>query len=80
MFGKNKNVKGFIYEYLDVTAKEYIGHWFISQEINSNWNLISKTVQLTDVSIYREATVAYSPVTYSYLCYYVTECFLCRAV
>jgi len=59
------------YVYLDANAGQYIGHWFIGQEVDSNGNLISITVQLTDVSISTETTVAYSPVTYSHLCYYV---------
>ena len=29
------------------------------------------SVQLTNVTIYNEITTAWSPVTYSYLCYYV---------
>jgi hypothetical protein len=59
------------YVYLDENAVCYKGHWFNKQTLNENGNLVSSRVQLTDVVIKFENTVAYSPVTYSYLCYYV---------
>lgn len=59
------------YVYLREDAASYIGHWFNKQDVDQNGNLITTTVQLTDVEITREYTIAYSPVTYSHFCYYV---------
>lgn len=59
------------YVYLDKNAAQYIGHWFNKQTTDENGNMISVRVQLTDVTITTEQTVAYSPVTYGHLCYYV---------
>ncbi len=50
------------YVYLDSTASQYIGHYF---------NKGNTRVRLTSVDIRDEYTVAYSPVTYKHLCYYV---------
>lgn len=59
------------YVFLREDAAQYIGHWFNKQIIDENGNLTWGGVQLTDVIITQEYTAAYSPVTYSYLCYYV---------
>ena len=54
------------YVYLDAYAAEYIGHAFWKQGENG-----MTAVTLVDVEISTEVTVAYSPVTYGHLCYYV---------
>lgn len=54
------------YVYLDKDAAEYIGHDFWKQGTNG-----MTAVTLVDVEIETEVTVAYSPVTYGHLCYYV---------
>lgn len=54
------------YVYLDKYAAEYIGHCFLKQGENG-----MTTVTLIDVEISTEVTIAYSPVTYGHLCYYV---------
>ena len=54
------------YVYLDENAEEYIGHTFVKQSA-VGWT----EVTLTDVEINTEVTMAYSPVTYGHLCYYV---------
>ncbi len=59
------------YVYLDKNAAQYIGHWFNKQTTEENGNMISVRVKLTGVTITTEQTVAYSPVTYGHLCYYV---------
>ena len=59
------------YVYLDKDAAQYIGHWFNKLTTDAEGNNISTGVQLTDVTITEEVTAAYSPVTYSHLCYYV---------
>ena len=59
------------YVYLDANAADYIGHWFNKQTVNENGEFSWTSVQLTDVIIQEEYTAAYSPVTYSHLCYYV---------
>lgn len=59
------------YVYLDKNAAQYVGHWFNKQTTDENGNMVSVRVQLTDVTITTEQTVAYSPVTYGHLCYYV---------
>ena len=50
-------------------AKEYIGHRFITEGSieNNTWNAVT----LTDVVIEVIETRAFSPVTFSHLCYYV---------
>lgn len=50
------------YVYLDKDASEYIGHTFLKQD---------NCVQLIGVTVEKEFISAYSPVTYSHLCYYV---------
>lgn len=50
---------------------QYIGHWFNKQSVNTEGQLVYSKVQLVDVTVSVEYSVAYSPVTYSYLCYYV---------
>lgn len=59
------------YVYLDRNAAQYIGHWFRSQTTDEDGNMVSERVQLIDVTIQRETTTAYSPVTYGHLCYFV---------
>lgn len=56
------------YVYLDKDAAQYIGHRFIKQgSIADNaWEVVT----LTDVVIETEVTTAWSPVTFSHLCYY----------
>ena len=51
-------------------AARYIGHWFNKQGVDSNKNLVNQKVQLVKVEITKEITKAWSPVTYSHLCYY----------
>lgn len=58
------------YVFLREDAGKYIGHWFnkqISDESGLSWT----KVQLISVTITEEVTTAWSPVTYSHLCYYV---------
>lgn len=52
-------------------ADKYIGHWFNKQSEDINGNMTWTEVQLIDVEIYDEYTTAWSPVTYSHLCFYV---------
>ena len=59
------------YVYLDENAEQYIGHWFNKQIVTDEGTLTTYAVQLTGVSITNKITTAYSPVTYSHLCYYV---------
>ncbi len=59
------------YVYLDRDAAQYIGHWFSSQTTDEYGNMVAMRVQLLDVTIQTEMTVAYSPVTYGHLCYFV---------
>ncbi len=59
------------YVFLRNDAAKYIGHWFNKQIMDSNGNMTWTKVQLTNVEVKEEITTAYSPVTYSYLCYYV---------
>ncbi|MDE6075968.1 MAG: hypothetical protein K2G26_05970, partial [Clostridia bacterium] len=59
------------YIFLREDAAQYIGHWFNKQTVDVDGNLSWTSVQLTDVTISYEYSAAYSPVTYSYLCYYV---------
>ncbi len=54
------------YVYLDAQAEDYVGHSFAYL----NGDTLSR-VTLESVTIGNEYTVAYSPVTYSHLCYYV---------
>lgn len=59
------------YVYLDENAAQYIGHYFNKQTFDDNGIMTWIGVQLTDVSITKEETTAWSPVTYCHLCYYV---------
>lgn len=59
------------YVYLDNNAAQYIGHWFYSQTTDEYGNMVAERVQLLDVTMTREMTIAYSPVTYGHLCYFV---------
>ena len=59
------------YVFLRNDADKYIGHWFNKQITNSNGDMAWTKVQLTNVQITSEKTRAFSPVTYSHLCYYV---------
>lgn len=61
------------YVYLDKDAAQYIGHWFNKLSTDENGNSISEKVQLVNVMIKDEYTIAYSPVTYGHLCYYVNS-------
>lgn len=54
------------YVYLDEYAADYIGHDFLKQGENG-----MTAVTLVDVEVSTEVTVAYSPVTYGHLCYFV---------
>ena len=59
------------YVYLDKDAAQYIGHWFNILSTDEDGSRITEKVQLVNVVIQNEYTVAYSPVTYGHLCYYV---------
>ncbi|MDR0696778.1 MAG: leucine-rich repeat protein [Christensenellaceae bacterium] len=59
------------YIFIREDADQYIGHYFNKHYFDSNNELNWTTVQLIDVELYTEVTTAWSPVTYSYLCYYV---------
>jgi uncharacterized repeat protein (TIGR02543 family) len=59
------------YIFIREDADKYIGHYFNKQYLDSNNELNWTAVELIDVEIYTEVTTAWSPVTYSYLCYYV---------
>ncbi len=52
-------------------AAQYIGHWYNKQIDDADGNMIWTQVQLVDVEIHNEYTTAWSPVTYSHLCFYV---------
>lgn len=54
------------YVYLDEDASQYIGHSFLKKAGNG-----MAEVMLVGVEISEETTMAYSPVTYGHLCYYV---------
>ncbi len=58
------------YVYLDEDAAQYIGHWF-NKQTTEGGVMTSTRVRLTGVTVSMEETVAYSPVTYGHLCYYV---------
>ncbi|MBD5584056.1 MAG: S8 family serine peptidase [Clostridia bacterium] len=58
------------YVFLRSDASQYLGHWFNKQVLDDG--VLSWTkVQLEDVTLTNEYSVAYSPVTYGHLCYYV---------
>lgn len=59
------------YMFLRRDAAKYIGHRYNKQILNDSGNMIWTAVELIDVKVYNEVTTSWSPVTYSYLCYYV---------
>ncbi len=59
------------YVYLDRNAAQYLGHFFNKQTTDENGDMVWSKVQLVSVELTTEYTAAYSPVTYSHLCYYV---------
>lgn len=59
------------YVFLRADAAKYIGHWFNKQTTDTDGNMTWTRVKLIDVVIQQEYTSAWSPVTYSHLCYYV---------
>ena len=56
------------YVYLDKDASQYIGDYFFKEN-----NGISEKVQLINVEIKIELSIAYSPVTENHLCYFVND-------
>ncbi len=61
------------YVYLDRNAAQYLGHYFNKQTTDENGDMVWSKVQLVGVELTTEYTAAYSPVTYSHLCYYVNS-------
>ena len=59
------------YVYLGIDAEQYVGHWFNKQITTNDGKWSWTKVQLVEVEIREEFTSAWSPVTYSHLCYYV---------
>ncbi len=59
------------YVFLDENAEQYIGHYFNKQSIDENGKMVWESVQLKKVKHISKKTSAWSPVTYSHLCYYV---------
>ncbi len=59
------------YTFLRSDAAKYIGDSFNKQTYDSEGNMVWTNVQLVGVEITNEVTTAWSPVTYSHLCYYV---------
>ena len=59
------------YTFLRNDAAKYIGDSFNKQTTDANGNMTWTNVELVDVNITDEVTTAWSPVTYSHLCYYV---------
>ena len=59
------------YVYLREDASKYIGHYFNKQVTDKHGKMVWEKVQLTDVSITKEYTTAWSPVTEKHLCLYV---------
>ena len=59
------------YVYLDANAGQYVGHWFNKQVTDEDGNLAWDSVQLINVTLTKEYTTAWSPVTYGHLCLYV---------
>ena len=59
------------YVYLREDASKYIGHYFNKQVTDKHGKMAWEKVQLTDVSITKEYTTAWSPVTEKHLCLYV---------
>ena len=59
------------YTFLRSDAAKYIGDSFNKQTTDANGNMTWSNVELVDVVLTNEVTTAWSPVTYSHLCYYV---------
>ena len=59
------------YVFLRNDAEQYIGHWFNKQVLDERGELAWTRVQLVSVVLEMEYTTAWSPVTFSHLCYYV---------
>lgn len=59
------------YVYLDANAGQYVGHWFNKQVTDEDGNFAWGRVQLINVTLTKEYTTAWSPVTYGHLCLYV---------
>ena len=59
------------YVFLRRDASKYIGHRFNKQSIDQNGVMTWINVELIGVNLYAEVNVAYSPVTFGHLCYYV---------
>lgn len=59
------------YVLLRSDAAKYIGHWFNKQIVDNAGNMAWTKVQLVNVVLEKENTVAWSPITFSHLCYYV---------
>ncbi len=59
------------YVYLNENAAQYIGHRFNKQGVDGNGNMTWTGVRLIAVTISKEETTTWSPVTYGHLCYYV---------
>ena len=58
------------YVFLDKNASQYIGHWF-NKQTGTGTDFAWTKVQLVNVTICQEYSIAWSPVTYGHLCYYV---------
>ena len=59
------------YVFMRSDSAKYIGHWFNKQTYDSDGNMIYTRVQLVGVTVTKEYTSAWSPVTYGHLCFYV---------
>ncbi len=59
------------YVFLRDDAAKYIGHSFNKQSFDAHGNMVYQKVKLVNVEVTTEFTSAWSPVTYSHLCYYV---------
>lgn len=55
----------------DKNFDEFVGHSFSKEETDANGNLVTTIVQLEKGENRTEQTNSWSPVTYSFLCYYV---------
>lgn len=59
------------YVFLRSDAAKYIGHWFNKKTTAVDGSFAYTRVQLIGVTVQKEVTTAWSPVTYGHLCYYV---------
>ncbi len=59
------------YVFLRNDAAKYIGEKFNKQGLDGDGNMVNTIVTLTNVTVEREVTCAWSPVTFGHLCYYV---------